>query len=499
MDLLLQGLAILFAHWYNIAAIFAGVAMGIIIGALPGLGPVAVIAIALPFTYLMNPLEAMMLLLGIYIGGIYGGSITGILLNSPGTPNSAATILDGYPMAQQGKAKKALKLALVSSVTGGILSALGLLFIAPLLARIALRFGPPEYFAIIVFSLTIIGSVSGKSLLKGLITGTVGLLLSTIGLCPISGTSRFCFDNINLSSGLSIIAMLIGIFALSEVMFQAESAIRQKGQVAYLPDSNKREDLRVSLTEYLRMKWLLLRSSFIGMAIGILPGIGAVTAAFISYGAAVRSAREPEKFGRGAMEGVAAAETANNAVTGAALIPLLVLGIPGDVVTAVLLGALIIHGLVPGPELFQTQGETIYGLILGLLLANLAMLLVGKAFIRFSGFITKAARHVVFPVTVVLCMVGTYAINSNFFDLKIMFIFGIVGYFMRKWGFPIPPLVIAFILGPMAEINLRQSLIISDGSMLIFATSPISLVFLILTFLSVAGVIYRRSKEGNSA
>jgi putative tricarboxylic transport membrane protein len=495
MDLFLQGIGVLFGHWYNIGAIFAGVVLGIIIGALPGLGPVAVIAIALPFTYLMNPLNAMILLLGIYIGGIYGGSITGILLNSPGTPNSAATVLDGYPMSQQGKAQKALKMALIGSVTGGVLSALGLLFIAPLLAKVALKFGPPEYFAIIVFSLTIIGSVSGKSLLKGLISGTAGLLLSTIGLCPISGTTRFYFNNVNLASGLSIIAMCIGIFALSEVLFQAEGAIKGKGQVSFLVDSKRGEDRRVSLKEFVRMKWLLLRSSIIGMCIGTLPGIGAVTAAFISYGAAVRSSKQPERFGKGALEGVAAAETANNAVTGAALIPLLVLGIPGDVVTAVLLGALIIHGIVPGPELFQTQGPTMYGLIFGLLVANLVMFLVGRLFIRFSGFITRAARHVVFPVTVILCIVGTYAINSSFFDLKIMFAFGILGYFMRKGGFPIPPLIIAFILGPMAEINLRQALIISDGSMRIFAGSPISLGFLVLTFISVAAVIYRRLKE----
>ena len=495
MDLLLQGLGVLFGHWYNIAAIFGGVAIGIAVGALPGLGPVAVIAVALPFTYLMNPLEAMMLLLGIYIGGIYGGSITGILLNSPGTPNSAATVLDGYPMAKQGKAQKALKMALMGSVFGGLLSALGLLFIAPLLARVALKFGPPEYFSIIIFSLTIIGSVSGKSLLKGLISGTGGLLLSTIGLCPISGTSRFNFGYINLASGLSIIAMCIGIFALSEVMFQAESAIRYKGRTAFLEHSERRADQRVSFAEFIQMKWLLLRSAIIGMSIGTLPGIGAVTAAFISYGAATRSSKNPEKFGKGALEGVAAAETANNAVTGAALIPLLVLGIPGDVVTAVLLGALIIHGLVPGPELFQTQGPTLYGLIFGLLVANIVMLLIGRLFIKFSGFVTKASRHVVFPVTVILCIVGTYAINSNFFDLAVMFIFAVLGYFMRKANFPIPPLIIAFILGPMAEINLRQALIISDGSLHIFIQSPIALVFLVLTLLSVAGVIYRRSKD----
>jgi len=494
MNELLQGLTLLFDHWYNIAAIFGGVTIGIIIGALPGLGPVAVIAITLPFTYQMNSLEAMMLLLGIYIGGIFGGSITAILLNSPGTPNSAATLLDGYPMAQQGKARKALKMALFASVTGGVLSALGLLLIAPLLAKIALRFGPPEYFAIIVFSLTIIGSVSGKSLIKGLICATVGLLLSTIGLCPISGTSRLCFENINLSSGLSIIAMLIGIFALSEVMCQAENAIRKKEQKAFLVESDRREDQRLSLREFLCMKWLLLRSSIIGIVIGTLPGIGAVTAAFISYGAAVRSAKEPQRFGKGALEGVAAAETANNAVTGAALIPLLVLGIPGDVVTAILLGALIIHGIVPGPELFQTQGPQMFGLIFGLLLGNFVMLLVGRFFIKYGAIIVRAPRYIVFPVTVTLCIVGTYAINNNFFDLEIMFVFGVLGYFMRKWGFPVPPLIIAFILGPMAEINLRQALIISDGSLWIFFVSPISLFFMILTILSVVGVIYRKSK-----
>ncbi|MBU1695845.1 MAG: tripartite tricarboxylate transporter permease [Proteobacteria bacterium] len=457
MTLLIEGLTIFLGNPYNIAAISGGISIGILVGALPGLGPVAVIAIALPFTYIMNSLEAMMLLLGIYIGGIYGGSITAILLNSPGTPNSAATLIDGYPMAQQGKARKALKMALYGSVIGGIVSAVCLLLIAPLLARVALKFGPAEYFAIIVFSLTVIGSVSGKSLLKGLICATIGILLSTIGLCPISGTSRFNFDNINLSSGLSIIAMLIGIFALSEVMFQAEKAIMETGKKSFLIESGKREDQRVSLKELLRMKWLLLRSSVIGITIGILPGIGAVTASFISYGAATRASKEPEKFGKGALEGVAAAETANNAVTGAALIPLLVLGIPGDVVTAVLLGALIIHGMVPGPELFHEQGPTMYALILGLLAGNIIMLLIGLIFVRFSTFITGAARHVVVPVTVTLCIVGTYAINNSFFDLQIMFIFGVVGYFMRKRNFPIPPLIIAFILGPMAEINLRQA------------------------------------------
>lgn len=461
----------------NILAISAGVLIGVTVGAIPGLTATMAVALALPLTFAMDPVTGILLLVGVYKGGVFGGSITAILLRAPGTPAAAATLLDGYPLAQQGKAGKALKMALYASCIADFLSNIALIFFAGLIAGLALAFGPPEFFWLICFSLTVVISIAGSSLLKGLISGALGLLVSTVGLDLVQGSQRFTFDNFNLMGGVGYIPLLIGLFALPEVI---DFYVRRVKPVAI----RAADASRVTMAEFRRSLVSIVRGSFIGVIIGTIPGAGATAAAFLSYGEAKRSSRHPETFGKGDIEGVAAAEAGNNGVAGATMIPLLSLGIPGDVVTAVILGAFMLHGLSPGPLMFQQNIEMIYALFAGIMLSSLVLFLAGSMAIRYFARIVDIPRHILMPIVLMFCVFGTYAVQSQMFDVLVMVVFGVVGYAMLRINMSAAPFLMGFILGPLFEDNLRRTYLISHDPM-IFFRSPITWIFIALTAISL--------------
>ncbi|WP_070971260.1 tripartite tricarboxylate transporter permease [Vibrio sonorensis] len=467
-----------------------GVTGGIILGALPGLTATMGVAILLPFTFSMDSTPALVMLIGVYIGGIYGGSIAAILLKTPGTPASAASVLDGYFLASNGQAAKALSVSAISSFTGGLLSTIVLIAIAPQLATFALRFNAPEYFALALFGLTIIASVSGTNLIKGLLAGTIGLLVSTIGLDPISSVPRFTFGIMDLYSGVNIIPVLIGLFALSEAIMQAE------GLLAGIKERMNRTSKTQSLTRS-ELKAILptaIKSGLIGTTIGSVPGAGADVSAFACYNEAKRVDKNPQEFGNGSIRGLAAAEAGNNGVTGGALVPLLTLGVPGDAVAAVLLGALTIQGLTPGPLLFEHNPQVVYGVFSSMLIANIVMLIVGLVGIRFFCRIIDVPKVVLIPIIVLLSVIGAYAINNSMFDVYVAIFFGIVGFLLSRLDVPTSPILLALILGPMAEINLRKALLMYDNSWSFIYQRPIALAFLLLTVFSVYSTLKIKRK-----
>lgn len=456
--------------WMNI-----GLAGGIIVGALPGLTGTMAMALLLPLTYGLGSVPGMMLLLGVYAGGIYGGSITAILINTPGTPASAATTLDGYPMAKKGRALTALHLALAASTIGGLFSVFVLLFAAPPIASFALKFGPPEYFALALFGLTIIASVGGKSQIKGLLMGFVGLLISCIGIDPMDGVNRFTFGINRMAGGIDTIPVLIGLFAITEIMAKARDMYKDTGEAVKVGKE------KISIKDVFKYKMTMLKSSLIGVFIGAVPGTGAAISSFLAYNEAKRSSKHPEEYGQGSEESVVACETANNAVTGATLIPLLTLGIPGDTNTAVLLGALTMQGIVAGPQLFTQQRVWVYSIMIGLIFVNIFMYLQGRLFIRGFVNITHIPADTLVPILVILCVIGAFAIDYSVFNAIFMVGVGIFGYFMTKLGMPLTPMVIGLVLGKLCESNLRRALIVSKGNWATFFTSPISLCFILLS------------------
>lgn len=464
-----------------------GVVGGIIIGAIPGLTATMGVALLIPMTFSMSPVSGLSMLMGIYVGAIYGGCISAILLKTPGTPSSAATTLDGYPMAQKGQAGKALGMATFASGVGGLFSAIILITLAPQLAKVALMFGPADYFALALFGLTIIASLS-TNILQGLIIGFVGMLLSTIGCDPISGFNRFTFGMSNMAGGIAFIPALIGLFAISEVLAQLDKLAGEQAATA-------RIDRLFPTRTDLKMCWkTLFRGSVIGTIIGIIPGTGSNIAAWFSYNEARRASRTPEKFGTGYVEGVAATESANNAVCGGALVPLLTLGIPGDSVTAVFLGGLIIHGLAPGPRLFVDRPDVITGLFIGTIVANLLMVLFGFIAVKFSAKLLSVPKKMLLTAIVIFCFIGSYSINQNPLDILTMLGFGVLGYVCQRYNYSQSALCIAMILGPIAEQNLRLALLDSDMSLLVFFTRPISLVFIVLSALSLFFPMYQHLK-----
>ncbi|CAG9622284.1 tripartite tricarboxylate transporter permease [Sutcliffiella rhizosphaerae] len=482
MELLLQGLGNVLQPSILIL-IVCGVLAGIIIGSLPGLTATMGVALFLPITFGMEAVSGILLLIGIYFGSIYGGSITAILLNTPGTPASAATSLDGYPLTKAGKAGKALGIAAIASTTGGLISVISLILIAPQLAQVALVFSAPEMFGLAIFGLSIISSIAGKSVIKGLIVGMVGLLIATVGMDPMTSYPRFTFDQLSLLNGVSFIPVMIGLFAVSEALITMEDEIGKKNRLDKIVANYVLPKWRE-----LRILWgTIIRSGFIGTFIGIVPGAGADIAAFVSYNEAKRFAKKDEKdsFGKGNPKGVAAAEAANSGLTGGAMVPLLTLGIPGDAVTAVLLGALVVQGIQPGPQLFVTSGALVYTLFAGMIIANLVMLAFGLRGIRLFTKVLKVPKSFLAPIIIVFSTIGAYAISNNYFDVFVMLVAGVIGYFMKKFDFPASPIVLALILGPMAESEMRRALIMSDGSYSIFFTRPISLTLIILAVLSL--------------
>lgn len=472
-----------------------GLIIGIVIGAIPGLNVPLAVALALPFTFNLAPLAGLSMLIGIYKGGTYGGSISAILINVPGTPAAAATAMDGNALARQGKAGKALKLSIYASIIGELASDIVLIVAAAQIARLALNFGPPEFFALGLFALTIIGLVSGTGLTRGLIAGALGILLSMVGLDPIEGEVRLAFGVYELTAGLKFIALIIGAFAISEALVQVEKSAVEKVAFNVLEVSDNPEDNRVTKEDFKKVLPAILRGTPLGIFIGAIPGIGSSIAAFLSYGLAKKFSKEPEKFGHGAIEGVAAAESANNAVTGSTLIPLLTLGIPGDVITAIMLGALTVHGLIPGPTLFQQQGDFITALFIGMLIVTLLHFVIAMIGLPLFIRAVKVPRGVLFPLVIVLCVTGTLVATSSIFDVFVMLGFGVLGYLMVKFGFPIAPLLIGFILGPLIEVSLRQSMILSDNSINIFFSRPVAAVFIGLTLVVVVSVAWQRYNE----
>lgn len=466
-------------HISNFFFIFFGMMIGIVFGALPGLTATMAVALFTPITFGLDPEAGILMLLAMYCGATYGGSITAILIKTPGTPASAATAIDGYALTMKGHAGKALEMALYASTIGGVFSAVMLLFIAPLMARLATSFGPPEFFALALFGLTIISSVSGDNVVKGLIMGALGMLFSTIGLDTITGVPRMTFHLSYLAGGLQLIPVLIGLFAISELVRKVEKRDFHVSEVAeFSKERLTREEKRAST-------FTILKSSIIGTVIGAIPGTGAAIASFMSYSEAKRTSKTPELFGHGSLDGIAASESGNNGVTGATLIPLLTLGIPGDAVTAILLGSLMIQGMIPGPSLFVQHGKTVYTIMVGLVLVNIFMFLEGKFLIKLFVKITKVPMNFMIPVIVLLCITGAYAVNNAFFDVIVMLIFGLIGFGFTRLGFPVTPMLLAIILGPTAEESLRQSLIISNSNISIFFTRPICLLFLILSLGSI--------------
>tara|TARA_R110000787_G_scaffold63679_8_gene143770 strand:+ start:99327 stop:100835 length:1509 start_codon:yes stop_codon:yes gene_type:complete len=479
----------LVAQWSSIISLFIGVVVGVIMGAIPGMSATMAVALTLPFTFAMSPIQGILLLLGVYKGGIFGGSIPAILIKTPGTPASSATVLDGYPMAEKGQAGKALGMALYASCTADMISNLALILFAGWLASFALSFGPPEFFTLILFSLTIIAGVSGDNLMKGLISAGMGLLLATIGLDLVYGTDRFVFGEPNLMGGLNFIAVLIGLFAIPEIIEYARKPRNQETKVRQLGDRH------VTFAEYRHCFRSILRGSVIGVILGSIPGIGAAPSAFLSYSEARRNSKNKDNFGKGEIEGVAASEAGNNGVCGATLIPLLALGVPGDIITAIIIGAFMIHGLQPGPMLFATNGDIVYALFMGLILSSVFLLGVGSVAIRLFRFIADVPSSLLFPGIMVLCVYGVYAVNNSIFDIGVMFAVGWVGYIMLRLNVPAAPFLIAFILGPLLEDNFRQSMLMSGGSGDILFRSPITWVFWTLTAITVAALIRTGLKE----
>jgi len=466
------------AQPFNVFMLIAGVGLGIVIGIIPGLGAPLGIAIALPFSYYISPIQAFSLLLGIYSGAIYGGSVSAIILGIPGTPPAAATLLDGNPMFKQGKGGEALALALIGSVIGGIFSTVCLCLITPILARFAMKFGPPEYFALGVFGILVVGKISGKNPLKGFLMGAVGIFLTTMGIDPVNANMRFTFDSVNLYAGISFIPLLVGLFAIPEMMEKGEQIMQrttpQEVLTARLP----------RLKKLFRYKNVFLRASVIGTIVGIIPAEGGAVGAFLSYGEAKRISKNPEKFGSGAPEGVIAPETANNATVGGALIPTLTLGVPGSAAAAILMGGLMIHGFTPGPMLFTEAPELMYSIFVGLFLINIIMFFLGILAIRSSIKIIKVPDWIIIPVVLLLCFLGSYSIKNSLFGVWVMLWAGLFGYILRKFEFPLIPCVLGFVLGPMIEINFRQSLTLSNGAWSIFVSRPICLIIYGLMFLA---------------
>ncbi len=467
-----------------------GVFGGIVLGALPGLTATMGVAILLPFTFSMEPTAALVLLVGVYIGGIYGGSIAAILLKTPGTPASAATVLDGHTLSTQGHAAKALSISAIASWVGGTVSTVILIAVAPLLATFALRFNAPEYFALAVFGLTIIAGISSKNILKGLLAGAIGLLIASIGLDPISSVPRFTFGVMDLYSGINVIPVLIGLFAISEALGQFEKLFdKTEGLKAKI--SHK----ILSLKEFKSILPTALKSGLMGTSIGTVPGAGADISAFVCYNEAKRVSKKPEEFGNGSHEGLAAAEAGNNGVTGGSLVPLLTLGVPGDAVAAVLLGALIVQGLTPGPLLFQQSPDVVYGLFSAMLIGNLIMLIIGLLGIKFFCKIIEIPKLLMIPVIIFLSVVGAYAINNSLFDVGIALSFGVFGFLLNKLEIPSSPILLAIILGPMAETNLRKALMMYHGSWSFLYDRPIALAFLVMAVFSVYSTLKMKKKQ----
>ncbi|WP_420394019.1 tripartite tricarboxylate transporter permease [Acuticoccus sp.] len=484
---LINALPLVFAPT-NALAMVGGVALGIAIGALPGLSATMGIAVLIPLTFGLDPMVGLGMMAGIYNGAMYGGAIPAVLLRIPGTPASIVTTFDGYPMAERGEAGRALQIAVVSSALGGMVSAIVLMTLAPPLARVTLAFGPAEYFWVGMFGLSAIAVFVGKNPVKGILSACIGLLIGTVGIDTITGAERFTLGMLELHDGFHIVVLLTGLYAVPPALAMAEEAVMT---------GIDRAKLAVGATHGMFDDWRRLwrtwvRSSVIGVFVGLLPGAGGNIAAFLSYNETKRASRDPDSFGKGNPEGVAAGECGNNADNSAALVPALTLGVPGSSVAAVILGGLLIHGLQPGPALFRDHADIVYGFMIQMFLTSLLLLLIGGIIgTRIFIHVLRLPRVLLVSLIAGLTAVGVYSINNSMFDLWMMLGFGLVGYAMERLDFPLAPAVLGLILGPMAEENMRLALLIGQNDWTMFVTRPISLTIAVLTVLVLAFPLVR--------
>jgi len=482
MDIWLSAMQVVFQPM-TLIFIILGVMLGTVLGAIPGLNSTMGTALLIPFTFAMSAENGLALLAAVYCGGTFGGSISAILFNVPGAPEAAATGFDGYPMAQKGMAGEALGYAIMSSVIGGLFSVLVMNLVSPQLAKVGLTFSQPEYFALAVAALTLIASLGGAQMARAFIAGLIGLLLATIGIDELTADERFTFGTKALMGGINFIPAIIGAFAIGEILAKAEEGKGLSGEHLNIKVSTKLP----KLPELLRLKWTIVRSAIIGTAIGILPGVGATTAAFIGYSEAVRWSKHPEKFGTGVPEGISGPETANNAATGGAMVPLLTLGIPGSATTAVIIGGFLVHGLQPGPMLFLNQPKLMYVIFIAMYLANIIMLFAGLLVAKLFANFRKVRYSILGPVVFVFAAIGSFGIRNDVADIWIMFACGLLGYFFKKFKYPIAPLIIGLVLGPLTEVSLRKGMFMTDYALGPFLLRPIAGTIL---FIAVASVLW---------
>jgi len=473
----------------NLIYCFFGVLIGTLVGVLPGLGPAAAIALLLPSTFKATPVSAIIMLAGIYYGAMYGGSTTSILVNIPGEAASVVTCLDGYQMARRGRAGPALGISAFGSFIAGTFAVIALTFLAPLLAGIALKFGPPEYFSLMIVGIMVLTFLSSGSMIKALMMAAVGLILGGVGMDAISGKYRFTYGIQILADGVGLVPTVMGLFGISEVLENLETEIKRDIL------TTKIKNLLPTLKDWADSIWSVIRGTVLGFFLGIIPGGGAIIASFASYAIEKKTSKHPEEFGKGAIQGVAAPEAANNAAAGGAFIPLLTLGIPANAVMAILLGALMIHGLQPGPLLMKQAPDLFWGTIVSMYIGNGMLLVLNLPLIGLWVKVLKVPYYLLYPLIILFCLIGSYSIGNNAGDVIVMLIFGIVGYLMRKFRYDGAPMVLALVLGPMLEEALRQSLILSQGNFSIFVSRPLSLSFLILAvLLLVVPIITQRRK-----
>ena len=472
---------------FNILVAVAGVVVGTLIGALPGVGPASGVALLLPLTFGMPPTSAIILLSALYAGSMYGGTITSVLINTPGESASVVTCIDGYQMALQGRAGPALGVAAFGSFVAGTVGVVLLMTMSPLLARWALSFGPPETFALMLLGLTTVTGLTGDNALKGYISMVLGLMFSMVGFDIVSGDARFAFGINEMMDGVDFLPVAIGLFGFGEVLAGAEGAVKME----ILRARYGLRDVMLTAADWARSRWAIVRGTLLGFFIGVLPGAGPTIASFLAYSLEKKLSRYPEEFGHGAIEGVAGPESANNAASAGAMVPMLTLGIPGSATTAVMLGGLMMWGLRPGPLLFEKNPEFVWGLIASLYLANVLLLILNIGFIPAFVRALRIPYTILMALIVVFCVTGAYAQSNKLWDVGQMLVFGVLGYLMRKLDYSPAALVLALVLGPLAELALRQSLIISDAGMLIFFTRPISAVLLLAALGAVTVPIAR--------
>jgi putative tricarboxylic transport membrane protein len=496
MEMILAGLMDAISP-VSLMYVFIGVAIGVMIGAIPGInGPMA-IALFIPITYYMTPLTAIGFLVGLNKGAFFGGAVSAVLLRTPGTPEAAATSWDGYPLTQQGKGEKALRMALYSSVAGDFISTIVLILIAAPLAAVALFMGPAEIFALISLALTVIAGIGTTSICRGLIAAGLGLLVGLIGTEPVTALPRLTFDVYQMAGGLSLIPVAIGLLAFSEILIQMERFTgKGSGTHAAYVFSSKREDRLLSRKEFFGNSRTLLRGSAIGIGVGAMPGLGAPVASFMSYDQAMKRSKHKEEFGHGRLEGIAASESANSSVVASSLIPLFVLGIPGNLAAAMLMGAFMIFGMQPGPLLFKENAQLMYGIYGSLVIASLFLAVIGRYGLRLFCKAVEIPAMILYPIVIFTCIMGSYLGRSDMFDVGVMLTFGVIGYFMRKFDFSYVAFLIGFILVPEWERTLQQVVIISENNPTMFFERPVAMGLMVLTFFVVGKTFWNNIKAG---